>query len=261
MINIKKFFQYLGLFGVCCLSFYYTEKVALYVKNMNPLMQTIKSMQESKNTSPINSTIYDNLYIIPGLDGQEINLDESFYNMQESKTYNESKLVFNSIKPQISLESHKDKIIIRGNKMKNSVSLIFESFNNLARFLYQNNYLVNVLITDEEYNPNYEMINNSNLSKTYENIEDYLNKNKINKNLCLVKDNKISNLCQDKYLFKISLTISHSNISSTINKIKSGEIILIKDSLTLSELNLLINQIKYQNLNIVPLSELIAESK
>ena len=118
-----------------------------------------------------------------------------------------------------------------------------------------------VLITDEEYNPNYEMINNSNLSKTYENIENYLNKNKINKNLCLVKDNKISNLCQDKYLFKISLTISHSNISSTINKIKSGEIILIKDSLTLSELNLLINQIKYQNLNIVPLSELIAESK
>ncbi len=261
MINIKKYFQYLGLLGICCLSFYYTERVALYVKNMNPLMQEIKDVSKIKNISPVNSIIYDNTYIIPGLEGQEINLDKSFYQMNKNNTYSDSALVFNFIKPTISLETNKDKIIIRGNKDKNSVSLIFEKISNLTRYLHQQDYLVNLLINEEEYNSNYELINNSNLKKTYQNIEEYLNKNNLNKNLCLVKNNKISNLCKDKYLFKPSLIITHSNISTNLNKIKSGEIILVKDSLSLSELNLLLNQIKYQGLNIIPLSELINESR
>lgn len=259
MIYIKNFFQYLALLSLCLLSFYYTEKVALYVKNQNPLMITIKSAQSENNIEPINSIIYDDKYIIPGLNGKEINLDKSFYKMQKLQEFNSSELVFNYIKPSISLESNKDKIIIRGNKEKNSVSLIFENVNNLTRYLYQKDYRVNVLINEEDYNFNYEMINNSNLSNTYEKIEKYLNKNKVNKNLCLVKDNKISTLCKDKYYFKPSLTISHSNISTNLNKITSGEIILIKDSLTLAELNLLINQINYKDLKIVPLSELIQE--
>ena len=85
-----------------------------------------------------------------------------------------------------------------------------------------------------------------------------INKKKINKNLCYVKNN-ISKLCKDKYLFKESLIINHSNISLNKNKIKSGEIILVQRSLTISELEILINQIKYQDLNIIYLSELIKE--
>lgn len=260
MIIIKKYLQAIGLVGICLLSFYYTEKVALYVKNKNPIMQTILNSKEEKYVSSINSTILDDIYIIPGLNGQEINVDKSFSNMQTQKEYNKDKLVFNSIRPTISLEENKDKIIIRGNKEKKSVSLIFENVSTLTRYLYQNNYKVNVLIKEEKYDLNYELINTSNIRKNYENIENYLTQNKVNKNLCLVKNDKISNLCQGKYLFKISLTISHSNISTTMNQIESGEIILVKDSLPLSELVLLLNQIKYQDLKVVPLSELISET-
>ena len=112
MIIIKKYFKYLGLFGLCMLSFYYTEKVALYVKNKNPIMKTLKEIQETKYVNYINSTIIDDIYIIPGLNGKEINLDKSFSNMHEINTYNEEYLVFNDIKPKVSLEDNKDKIII-----------------------------------------------------------------------------------------------------------------------------------------------------
>lgn len=259
MIIIKKYFEYLGLLGICLLSFYYTEKVALYVKSKNPIMQSINEAKSLKEVSFINSTIIDDLYIIPGLNGKEINLDKSFSNMQEKSIYNETKLIFNDIKPTISLEDNKDKIIIRGNKEKYSVSLIFESINNLTKYLHQNNYRINILINEEKYDLNYELINNSNNLEISTKIDKFLTKNKINKNLCYVKNDKINELCQNKYLFKPSLTISHTNISTEKNKISSGEIILIKDTLTLGELNILLNQIKYQDLNIVPLSKLIEE--
>lgn len=260
MIIIKKFFEYIGIIGICLLSFYYTEKVALYVKNKNPIMKSIKDLKDTLDVNYIDSTIIDNMYIIPGLNGQELNTNRSFSNMQEKSIYDESKLIFNEIRPTISLEDNKDKIIVRGNKEKNSVSLIFESVNNLSKYLHQNNYKVNVLINEEEYDLNYELINDSNSDKTYTNIDSYLTKNKVNKNLCFVKNDQVSKHCEGKYLFKPSLTINHSNISTEKNKITSGEIILIKDSITLTELNIILNQIKYQDLKIVPLSELISEN-
>ncbi len=259
MIIIKKFFEYLGIIGICLLSFYYTEKVALYVKSRNPIMKSINEIKDSLYVNYIDSTIIDDIYIIPGVSGQELNANRSFSNMQEKSVYDESKLVFNDIKPAISIEDNKDKIIIRGNKEKQSVSLVFESINKLTKYMHQNNYIVNVLISKEEYDFNYELINNSNVDKTYRSIESYLTKNKSNKDLCLIKNDQIPDYCKDKYLFKPSLTISHSNISTEKNKIESGEIILVKDTLSLSELEILLGQIKYQDLKVVPLSELISE--
>lgn len=260
MINIKKYFKYLSIILLCLLSFYYTEKVALYVKSNNPLMKNITNIKDSKYVSSINSTIIDNKYIIPGLNGREVNIDKSFSNMHEYNTYNESYLVFNEIKPTISIEDNKDKIIIKGNKEKQSISLIFENINELSEYLYNNNYKVNLLIKEELNTKKYELINNSPSISNYNKIESFLNKNNLNKNICYIKeDNNINEYCKDKYLFKPSLIISHSNISTTINSITSGDIILIKDTLTLTELKLILNQINYRNLDIIPLSELIKE--
>lgn len=261
MIIIKKYFRYIGLIGICILSFFYTEKVALYVKNQNPIMKSINEIKDTKTVSSIDSQIINDLYIIPGLNGKEVDSDASFSKMHMYDKFSETNLVFNEIKPTISLEDNKDKIIIRGNEEKNSVSLIFESLSTLTTHMIQNNYQVNLLINEEQYDLNFELINNSHNETIYNNIEKFLTKNKINKNLCYVKDdNNISKYCQDKYLFKPSMIISHSSLSSLKSKISSGEIILIKDSLTLTELNILLNQINYKDLKIVPLSELITES-
>ena len=260
MIIIKKYFKYLGLIGICILSFYYTEQVALYVKNKNPIMQSIQNVSESYYRESINCSIIEDIYIIPGLNGKEINLDKSFSNMHEINTYNEEYLVFNDIKPKVSLEDNKDKIIIRGNHNKNAVSLLFENTNSLSKHLLQNNFKVNLLIEQETYTKKYELINNSKDKNTYKKIDTYLSKNDINKKLCYTTNDTIPILCKDKYTFTHSLEINHSNLSYVKNTISSGDIILIKDSLSIPELEIIINQILYKDLNIIPISELLSES-
>lgn len=255
---MKKIIKYIGLLGICLFSFYYTEKVALFVKSKHPLMKAITEEKDSKTVLSINSEIIDDIYIIPGLNGKEVDIDKSFNNMKTNQVYDEDLLVYNQITPNISLNDNKNKIIVRGNKNKNSVSIIFREDNELAKYMLQKNYKVNILLSKEQYNANYEMINNANNETTYHNIENYLNKNKINRNLCYVVDN-ISKLCNGKYLFKPSLELTHSNISHNKNKINSGEIILIENSVALRELQVILEQIDYQSLKVVYLSELISE--
>ena len=259
MIIIKKYFKYLGLIGICILSFYYTEQVALYVKNKNPIMQYIQNVSESYNRESINCSIIEDIYIIPGYNGKYVNKDASFSNMVATN-YQENLLVFNEIKPNISIEDNKDKIIIRGNHNKNAVSLLFENTNSLSKHLLQNNFKVNLLIEQETYTKKYELINNSKDKNTYKKIDSYLSKNDINKKLCYTTNDTIPILCKDKYTFTHSLEINHSNLSYVKNTISSGDIILIKDSLSIPELEIIINQILYKDLNIIPISELLSES-
>ena len=259
MIIIKKYFKYIGLIGICLLSFYYTEQVALYIKDKNPIMKSIKDISSTKYVNSINCSIIEDIYIIPGYNGKEVNEEASFSNMKTTE-YNENLLVFSEVKPNISLEDNKDKIIIRGNHKKNAVSLLFENNNYLSKYVIQKKYKVNLLIEKEIYDKDYELINNSNDKNTYKKIERYLNKNSMNKELCYTTTKSIPSLCNNKYTFTHSLEINHSNISTQINTITSGDIILIKDSLSLSELDIILNQISYKDLNIVPISTLISES-
>jgi len=248
--------KYLCIIFLCLLSFYYTEQIALYVKSKNPLVQTIESKKEELYVNSIDSTLIDELYIIPGMNGKEVNVNSSFNTMKELNVYNENKIIYNQIEPKISLKDNKERIIIRGNKQKRQVSLVFENVSDLTKYLVQKKYKINLLITEEKYYKEYEMINNSNNKERYNRIESYLTNNKLNKNICY-KSNKT--LCKDNYIFQESLIINHSNLSTNINKITNGEIILIKDTLTLTELELLTNKIKSQDLSIVPLSTLISE--
>ncbi|UKI29085.1 MAG: hypothetical protein L6V78_01690 [Clostridium sp.] len=64
--------------------------------------------------------------IIPGLNGKEIDYKKSLVKMEDFNAFNEHFLKFNDITPEISLEDNKDKIIIKGNPKKRSVSLILE---------------------------------------------------------------------------------------------------------------------------------------
>ena len=253
---MKNFFKYIGVIGICILSFYYTNIISEYVKSQNPLYKEIKL--QDKMIPSIDSVINDN-YIIPGISGKKVDIDKSFSNMHKENKYDETLLVYKEIKPNISLDNNKDKIIIRGNSNKNKVSIIFDSKNELYNYMIENNYHINLLINKEEYNDKVELINNSNNENTYNKIDKFLNKKKLNKNLCLI-NKTIPTYCNNKYLFNISLTINHSNISTTINQISNGEIIKIENSITKEELLVILQSIKYKNLEIEYLSKLISET-
>ena len=256
MIKIKKFFKYLAIISICLFSFYYTDQISQKVKSNNPIYKQILNEQDNYKENSINCTILEDNTIIPGLYGKEINVDKSFQKMTKLDIFNEDYIVYNYIEPTLSLNDNKDKIIIRGNSKRKSVSLIFYQDNSIIDKITNIN--ITVLINEEKYNKKYEMINNSNNDTTSNNIEKYLTKNKINKKICVIKNNNISN-CEDKYKVKPSLILNHSNISQYINKINSGEIILLENSITIQDISLLINQLKYLDLKIEYLSKQISE--
>lgn len=249
---MKKKFKYLVICLICLLSFYYTNKIALYIKSKNPLVIAINSLKEELEVSSLNSTIIDDIYIIPGISGKKIDLDASLRNMDEK--LDKDKIIYEFTKPVISIEDNKDKIIIKGNQLKNSISLILDQDNKLISYLESNNYKVSLLIKDK-IDSNLELINDS--LNNYDEIEQHLNSQKKNKHLYQIKNN--NKIKENKYNFQVTKTINHSNISKMLNSIESGDIIKIENSLNLDELIVLLNQIKYQNLSIVPLSNLINE--
>ena len=64
-------------------------------------MQSIKNVSSTKYVNSINCSIIEDIYIIPGYNGKEVNEEASFSNMKTTE-YNENLLVFNEVKPNIS---------------------------------------------------------------------------------------------------------------------------------------------------------------
>ncbi len=256
---MKKFFQIIGVISILIFSFYYTDKIAVIVQSKNPILKNIKEKKDEYTVSSIDATIEDD-YIIPGLAGSVVNVEKSFIKMKNKNIYDEYDLVFDEITPKVSLENNKDKIIISGNKQKKQVAIIIEYNKNLIN--YFENYNVNLLINKEQYSNDYnlELINNEINSKLYKQVNLLLDKDKLNKNLCLYNENN-KDLClkSNNYLIKPSLTLTSSSIIEVKNNIENGSIILIKDNAKLEDVKILLKQIKFHDLEIVYLSELIKE--
>ena len=120
------------------LSFYFTDKLMILVDNKNPLMQTIIKEETNYNIKPVNAEIKDNT-IIPGLNGKKVNRHKSLIKMEEFSKFNEIYLKYDEITPDISLKDNKDKIIVKGNKLKNKVALIVEENTLIENYLNDNN--------------------------------------------------------------------------------------------------------------------------
>lgn len=254
-----KFFKYLGLVAIMLFSFYYTDKIANLVLEKNSLYQEIDRIKNDYGEKSVSAIIEDN-YIIPGLNGKEVAVKDSYYNMKSLETFNELYLVFEEKTPDVSLENNKDKIIRKGNKKKNSIAFIIENSETLKKFFNENNLKANILVTIEDYaqKENFEAINND--IKNYEKVESLLNNASLNKNLCIVNNN-IKNICLEKEKYLIEPTILNNTTFLNIkNNLTSGDIIFIKNGTNLENLQMLIKDIKFKDLDIIYLSELISES-
>lgn len=256
---MKKFFQILGVCSILVFSFYYTDKIALLVEQKNPVLQEIKNKKESLKVKSVNATIVDDS-IIPGISGSVVNVEKSFQKMKSLNAYNEYYLVYDEVKPVISLNDNKDKIIVSGNKSKNQVSLIIA--NNPDLINYFSGYKVNLLVNKDNYfkTSKYELINNETNKKLFNQVNTLLDKDNLNKNLCILNDyNKKLCLENDNYLVKPSLKLTHSSIIKVKNSLENGSIILIDKSAKKEDIAILLKQIEFQDLEIVYLSQLLKE--
>ena len=177
--------------------------------------------------------------------------------------FNEYYLVFDNIKPEISLEDNKDKIIKQGNKEKKAVAFLLEDGSEqIKNYLKENKIPASLLILESTYQNNsyFEQINNDKLK--YKNVDSLLNKNNQNKNICYVKTMD-RNVCQkdQKYLVEETFVLNSNNLVEAKKNLESGSIIFIQKNVSLEHLKLLIKEIGFKGLKMTTVSDLISENK
>ena len=240
-------------------SFYLSDKITSLAINKNPIMEKSKENSKSLTVMSENAIIKENT-IIPGINGKEIDQEASFFKMREFGAFNNTFLIYKDIKPNISLEDNKDKIIIKGNHKKREVSIIIEDEEYLKNYFYKKNIDVTIMAKIKTRFNDFEYINAENTKKSFDDLESILKKNKINKKICIINFSNIE-ACKEKdyYLVDATITVNNSNLINNKKEIQNGSIILINNNLSKENLNILLNQINYLDLKVVYLSQLIKE--
>jgi len=258
---MKNLFKYIGIISVLLFSFYYTEKMSNVVINNSSLVMQINNSVDKYNTLPVNA-IVDNNYIIPGINGSNVNVIKSYNKMKSLEVFNETYLVYDKVVPKVSLENNKDKIIKNGNRMKNSVSILVENNVDVIEYSKNKNIQITRLIDYDSYDKyaKYEQINND--FNNYKKVEKLLNNNNLNKNICIINSSNLD-FCKEnkKYLVDKTIELNNYNLSNIKNNIQSGYIIYVNDFVNITDYKILIKQIYYQDLDIISLSALITEER
>lgn len=240
-------------------SFYLSDKITSLAINKNPIMETINEKSEELTVMATNATISNNT-IIPGINGKVVDKEASFFKMKEFGAFNDTFLIYKNIKPNISLEDNKDKIIIGGNMSLRQVSIIIDDSETLTNYFENLDFEITVLATINTTYKNFEYINSENSKTSFNDLDSILKKNNLNKKICLIGKSNID-ICKEKkyYLVSPNIVISNSNIINNKNTIANGSIIYIDKNTSNKSIDLILNQIKYLDLKIVYLSKLISE--
>ena len=169
------------------------------------------------------------------------------------------KSIIKNLTPEISLEDNKDKIIIKGNSKKRSVSLILEQDKEKEEYLENYNIKYDILSSlDTDFTKEREYLNSYKDKENYDALETILKKHKINSHICTTMHNDYD-YCLKKEHYIVLLTNENLLVNEIINKISSGSIIYIPKTMKLVNLKLIISEIERQDLKIIYLSTLISE--
>ncbi len=284
---IKKIFQILGIVSVICFSFFYTEKAVTVLKEQDPIMQKILAVKDKYNIVPINAELIDKNYVIPGYNGKQIDVDRSYNSMKRLGQFNDNLFIYHTNVPEISIKHMYDRYIIKGNKVKKMISLVFKingsdnvetvltildnndvkaSFFLDGKWLEENIDTVREIIKkghelsnlgyDSNYDVDYFIWTNNKIKQMYRQKTKY----------CYVDDDDftILNLCRDYGMYTIKPTINTNNypFNEVKTKLESGSIISFDiNNIVANELNMIIKFIKSKGYKIAILSEHLSEKR
>ena len=282
---MKNIIQYIGLTILIVFSFFYTEKTVTTIKNQDPLMIEIEEKANEYSVSAIDAKVIDTK-IIPGMKGCDVDIEESYYNLKRLGEFNSNMLEYTLANPKESLENNYDKYIISGNKLKNTVSLIFKvkeksEIDNIVKILDNKN-VKGTFFVDGKYLEN----NIDKIQKIMESGHEVLNygyDNEYNKDLIVWQNNLIErikynnpkfcylekedenvlNMCSTNKMKTIlpNLVINKQPLVEIKENISKGSLISFNiNDTTNNELNLIINYILQKGYNIDIVSKHLEES-
>ena len=282
---MKNIIQYIGILVLILFSFFYTDKAVATIKSKDPLMIELQNRKEEYSVSSVNAEITDEK-IIPGMSGCEVALEESYYNLKRLGAFNSNLLEYKKVTPKVSIEQNYDKYITSGNKLKNSVSLIFKVKENTnitnvvnilknkniyASFFIDGKYIENNIdYVSELMNSGHEILNygyNNKYDKDLliwnNNLIEQLNYN--NPKFCYVEETDINtlNLCSLNKMKTVmpNIIIGKSPLLEVKEKVSKGSLISFNvNETTEKELGLVINYILQKGYKIEVLSTHLEES-
>ena len=205
-------------------SFYYTQKVAIYVQNETPFKKEILTYKEENNISSINAKI-DGDTIIPGMNGLSVNVEASYNKMKTYNVFNETRIVYEEKTPTITIKDYPEKIITSGNKQKNSISIIISNNNKSVEYLKKLGIKYTYIHTNE---------------------------------FCIFKN---ENYCNNKKpIVKISTELNNTNFIKNIKDVNKGSIVYLDDNLDEMYIDVLVKHINFYGLNVLNLKDHLSES-
>ncbi|MBE6155480.1 MAG: hypothetical protein E7164_01840 [Firmicutes bacterium] len=255
---MKDIIKYIGLLFLIVFSFYYTDKISTMIIYNSNLMKEIVNNKE-KEGIPSENAVISGSFIVPGINGKIVNELDSYYQMKGDYLYQSSKLIFNEVFPEISLEQNKHLVINRANQSKKAVSIVVKDNSNIINYSEKEKIAINKLIKYEEFSKNsyFEQINND---QDMAKLDVLLHKYNMNTNICFVNDFN-RNICKKGSKYLVAATYEVDNVSIIGLEIESGDIILISDNLSLANYKVLLKKIYYRDLDVVFLSRLISEKR
>lgn len=254
-----KYFKLLGIMSLLVFSFYLTDFVTELAISSNPLMQSIKANSSSFYLKSVDAIIENNT-IIPGIKGKKVNEMESFLNMKDFGSFNSNYLIYDYFSPNVSINDNKEKIIISGNKQIRQISFLIYNNKQILNYLNENKIKYSKMININDSFDYKENINIESDASSFDDLDTLLNKNDLNKKICILNYSNIDK-CRKKSYFIVnpSIVLKNSNYNNYIKEIDNGSIILIDDNLNLNNFILLLKKINSLDLKIVYLSEIIVE--
>ncbi len=94
------------------------------IDKSDSLYQEIVKKAKEYETKPQNATIDKVWKKMPGLSGLQVNIEKSYLNMKKKNKFDEKLIVYNNIKPEISLKDLPASPIFRGHPDKNMVTFL-----------------------------------------------------------------------------------------------------------------------------------------
>lgn len=280
---VKNVIKMIGLVALIGFSFFYTDRVVEVIREEDKIMIELESVKDIYKVDPIDATVVSNT-IIPGLEGRSINIEQSYKKMKSNNVFNKNLIVYDTVSPNISLRTNKDKFIIKGNNNKQMVSLIFildhdkfldkiedilDSKGVTANYFVDYDYLISYSTkikemdnrefysygSGGEYTPDNLLFSNNLISRISNHDAVY----------CLASDmgQKTLDLCYENDLYTITPDIigDDNPYMAVKDNLSSGSMILLSmNQDTIKELGTIIDYIKGKGFKIGTLSSLLSET-
>lgn len=283
---LKNITKYLGVIVLVLFSFYYTDKSVDIVKRNDPVMKEIIYNSDNFKIESIDAiTIGDT--IIPGMNGIEVNIDESYKRMKQVNGYYESMLMFSEVIPDESLLEQYDKFIVSGNPFRSDIALLVKVSNitNLEKiykiFLDKNTlatFFIDGSVIENNMDLIYEMASDGFQLENYGYNDVYSEDNfrwtnnmifsltNLEPKFCYseYRNYEVLDLCSKNKMYTVNPTLNVTNnpFYTVKNNLKEGNIISLNlTEETVKELPTIISYINQKGYNLVTLNEIVSEER